>query len=138
MELPAKMEEARDAEGTKDGPSSHASPLNEEIVDELREMMGATFVVAIDAFLADTPSCLAALREAATDGETTTLENLAHTLQGCGGILGALGLVVVCQDLVQHCRAGTLDDAMQKVERIATEYGRVQAVLTTIRHEQVA
>ena len=34
MELPVKMEEARDAEDTKDGPSSHDSPLDEEIVDD--------------------------------------------------------------------------------------------------------
>ncbi len=81
---------------------------------------------------------LAALREAATDGETTTLEQLAHTLKGSSGNLGALRLADVCKDLVESCRTGTLDGAMEQVERIAIEYGRVQAVLTTMRHTQVS
>ncbi len=126
-----------EAEDTRDGSSAHVSPLDQDIVDDLREMMGETFVMAIDAFLADTPPRLAGLRQAAADGESTTLVHLAHTLQGSCGNLGALRLADVCNDLVEQCRAGTLDDAIEQVERIATEYGRVQAGLTTIRHEQV-
>ncbi len=64
-------------------------------------MLGEAFVKAIDAFVADTPSRLEALREAATDGETTTLKHLAHTLKGSSGNLGALRLTDLCHDLVE-------------------------------------
>ncbi len=100
--------------------------------------MGEAFAKAIDAFIADTSSRLEALREAATDGETTTLEHLAHPLQGSRGNLGALRLADLCQDLVEQCRAGTLDDTLEMVERIATEYNRVEVVLTTMRHTQIS
>ena len=71
--------------------------------------MGANVVLAIDAFVADTPPHLAALREAATGGDTTALEHLAHTLKGSSGNLGALRLADLCHDQVKQCRAGTLD-----------------------------
>ncbi len=131
-------QEARATEDTRDGSSAHASPLDDEIVDELREVMGASLVLAIDAFVADTPPHLAALREAARGGDTTALEHLAHTLKGSSGNLGALRLADLCHDLVQQCRAGTLDDGLEQVEGIATEYARVQAALTTIRQAGAA
>ncbi len=92
----------------------------------------------IDSFFTETPLYLEALRQAATDNEITTLEPLAHTLRGSSGNLGALRLADLCHDLVAQCRAGTLDDALEQVERIATEYDHVQAVLTTRRYTQVS
>ncbi|MEE8292611.1 MAG: Hpt domain-containing protein [Candidatus Tectomicrobia bacterium] len=92
-------------------------------------MMGETFVVTIDAFLADTLLRLAALHEAATDSESTALEDLAHTLNGNCGYLGALGLADVCENLAEQCRAGTLDDAMEQVKHITTEFDRVRQTL---------
>ena len=92
----------------------------------------------INSFLTETPSYLEALRQAATDDEATTLEPLAHTLRGSSANFGALRLADLCHDLVVQCRAGTLDEAREKVERIATEYDRVQAVLSTMLHTQVS
>ena len=54
-----------------------------------------------------------ALRKAATGDETTALEHLAHTLKGSSGNLGALRLPDLCHDLVEQCRAATLDQAME-------------------------
>ena len=73
---------------------------------------------------------------AAIDDETTTLEPLAHTLRGSSSNFGALRLADLCNDLVVQCRAGTLDDALEKVERIATAYDHVQATLTAMCQTQ--
>ena len=94
--------------------------------------MGEAFVDVIDSFLTETPSYLEALRQAAIDDAATTLEPLAHTLQGSSSNFGALRLADLCHELVVQCRAGTLDEALEKVERIATEYDHIQAALTAM------
>ena len=55
-------------------------------------------------------------------------------MMGSSGNLGAVRLADLCHVLVEQCRAATLNQAMEQVEHIASEYDRVETVLTSIRH----
>ncbi len=116
---------------------AHPSPLDGEVLDELREVMEDDFFRAIGAFLHDTPRRLETLQQAAARGDAEALLGAAHALQGNSGNLGAMVLSDLCQDVVHSCRSASLTDAVQQVAHIEAEYARVQAALEQILQEQV-
>lgn len=66
-------------------------------IDQLRDLGGDDFVTElIDLFLGQTPSQLAAMRDALTQGDSTALQKVAHTLKSSAGNFGGRVLQELC------------------------------------------
>ena len=84
----------------------------------------------IEGFLTDARVQLAALREAATQGDARVLEQVAHALRGNSGSLGARHMDPICAELEALGRLGDLAHAPVLVARLEAEFDRVREALT--------
>ena len=85
----------------------------------LRELVGI--------FVEDGPKRLEALRAAMTAVDVHQLEQIAHSLKGSAGILGAGELQQVCAELELAAAAKRFDVAPALLARLDHELGRVVA-----------
>lgn len=103
---------------------------------DLRESVGGDpvfFAELVDEFLADAPTQLATLREAATSGDTEAARRAAHTLKGNSRTFGADGLASLCQEAEAGAAAGELDAVLARVDEIVEEWSRVEFELVAFR-----
>ena len=115
------------------------SALDNAVLGELRESVGDDpefLAELIDDFVADAPTQLKSLREAATSGDATGARRAAHTLKGTGRTFGAGELASLCQDAEAAAGAGNLDSVLSRVDEIDREWGRVCAALLAYRDTQ--
>jgi HPt (histidine-containing phosphotransfer) domain-containing protein len=105
-------------------------------IGELRASVGgdAAFLAElIDEFLADVPSQLASLREAAASGDAPLAQRSAHTVKGTSRTFGATDLASHCQHAEAAAGAGDLDGVLARMAAIDREWSRVQAELVALR-----
>jgi HPt (histidine-containing phosphotransfer) domain-containing protein len=113
--------------------------LDDGALQNLRDLGGEEFLVeVIDAFLADAPELLAALRRSLDDGASEELRRAAHTLKSNGATLGAEEFTELCRSLEQRAKDGELDGASELVDRIEQEYGPLRDALVALRSEPVS
>jgi HPt (histidine-containing phosphotransfer) domain-containing protein len=108
------------------------SPLDNAVLAELRASVGddPEFVAElIDDFLADAPTQLDALREAAGSGDANAAMRAAHTLKGNSRTFGAGSLASLCQDAEAAAGAGDLNAVLSRLDGIDAEWRRVRAEL---------
>ena len=74
----------------------------------------------VDAFVADIPAQLEAMRSGAAGGEAETVTRAAHTLKSSSASLGALALAEACRALEAQARGGDLVDADEHIARVET------------------
>jgi HPt (histidine-containing phosphotransfer) domain-containing protein len=104
--------------------------------ERLKNDTGADFVgELIDAYREETPQLLAKLRHALTAHDADTFRQAAHSIKSTSNAFGALALGALAKDLEMLGRAGDLDGAQEKVDRLAAEYDRVQAALKDLAHD---
>ena len=107
--------------------------LDRKVLDALRALRrpGRPDVVGkiVDAFLTSSPALLATMREAVTRSDAEALHRAAHTFKTSSANVGAVTLSAHCRELEAAGRARTLTNAATLLERITTEYGRVEAAL---------
>jgi two-component system sensor histidine kinase/response regulator len=89
----------------------------------VRELLGI--------FLGDTPPRLAALRAAVAAGDVQALEHGVHTLNGSAGSMGAWAIVATCDALDTLAHQPDLTAASALLDRLETEFARVQAAIAT-------
>ena len=87
----------------------------------------------IDVFLQDVPKMLAELRGAADASDARTVDRSAHTLKSSSASLGGLAMARLCADLEARAHGGSLDGAVESVERIGHEYERLRDALSEAR-----
>jgi HPt (histidine-containing phosphotransfer) domain-containing protein len=93
-----------------------------EFVDEL-----------IDTYLADTDVQLAAMRQAATDGDAAAMMRPAHSLKSSSENVGATTLIDACRSLEADAKAGAVPDAMGRVAACEAAFEAVRAALLAER-----
>jgi CheY-like chemotaxis protein len=91
----------------------------------------------IHTFLQEVPPQLAALQEAAAQGESRTLENVAHLLRGTSGAVGAHELRVACAQIEQSGREGTAEGVEALAAALDPLFQRAQVALEATRARQM-
>ncbi len=102
------------------------------VLDELVHSFAGDAAFArglIDAFLADAPVQLAALRQALDSRDGVAFRRAAHTLKSNGASFGAFPLSAMCRQLEQMGQANALDGVSEALARIEAEYRKVEAAL---------
>lgn len=98
--------------------------LDQQLVRELRDIMGDDFDNLVAAFVRDGRERLAGLREAC-GGDPEHLQQLAHSFKGSSSNLGALEMTELCLALEQHAvdqaRAEQLLDQLEVAYQRACE-----------------
>jgi HPt (histidine-containing phosphotransfer) domain-containing protein len=115
------------------------SALDTAVLGELRQSVGddPEFVAElIDDFLADAPTQLESLREAATSGDAIDARRAAHTLKGNSRTFGAGALATLCQEAEAAAGAGDLGAVLLRIDELDAEWGRVQAELLAFRDDR--
>ncbi|MEZ5465924.1 MAG: ATP-binding protein [Lysobacteraceae bacterium] len=110
-------------------PASGEPPLDDEIVSDLREIMGAEFLSLVNVFLEDAPKAILQLEAAAIANDFDALVGPAHSLKSTSANLGALKLSELAKTVEHGSRKGSLDRPTDVVSALAGEFGRVQAAL---------
>ncbi|MBY0556670.1 MAG: response regulator, partial [Burkholderiaceae bacterium] len=78
-------------------PGSLPCPVNREVFDKVRDILGDSLVQAIQPYLEDAPRCIDALQQALSCGDLATAAERAHTLKGASANLGAETLAQLAQ-----------------------------------------
>jgi HPt (histidine-containing phosphotransfer) domain-containing protein len=114
-----------------------ARPLEgktEAALDKLRELGGDDFLAElIDAFLADAPGLLEALRSGLEQGDADEVRRAAHTLKSNGATFGAEDFAELCRELEVLARDGRLAGAGELADRIERRYARLEQNLAALR-----
>lgn len=108
--------------------------LDQGVLDRLRKQMGERADEKLPKLVAD--FCIDArnlqlrARQALVEGKLAELERLAHTLKSTSAALGVTALSKYCYDLEKAASKGNMDGLNQLLHRIASEWQRVEAVLS--------
>ncbi len=92
--------------------------LDPDAIDRLLEITGGdpAFVdELIDTYLEDAVTQLAAMRQAALDGDPAAMERPAHSLKSSSATVGAMALAELCRSLEADARAGVVDEPAARV-----------------------
>jgi HPt (histidine-containing phosphotransfer) domain-containing protein len=112
------------------------APLDQATLDDVLESTGGDpefMAELIDAYLADVPTHLAAMRRAADEDDATMLNRAAHTLKSSSASLGALTLSSMSRDVEELARRGTTSEGAALLPEIEQEWFRVEAALGAYR-----
>ncbi|HJQ29832.1 MAG TPA: ATP-binding protein, partial [Rubrobacter sp.] len=117
------------------GSTAADDSLDQTVLADLRTIQqegGANIVeMLIESFLDETPTHVAALREAAAQGDTTLFKRKAHALNGiCRGV-GASRMASICQELERLAGLGDMTRAPDMLGRLGEEFSRVRTMLAT-------
>jgi CheY-like chemotaxis protein len=126
----ATVLEAGDGSATRE--DSEEDPLDQSVLAGLRELQeeGEPDILkeVVELFLTDVPPQLAALRGAVEAGDAHSVEQIAHTLKGSCGNMGAKRIEALCTELEEIGRSGDLRAAPARISRLEEEFRRVRAV----------
>ncbi|MGY0559871.1 ATP-binding protein [Luteimonas sp. A277] len=106
-----------------------APVIDEEVLDELRSMLGDEVEHLIDLFLEDTPKLLARLEIAASKPDYAALRDAAHSLKSSSANLGAMLLSAAARRVEQGAREGKLERPAVAVAVVINEFGRARRQL---------
>jgi signal transduction histidine kinase/CheY-like chemotaxis protein/HPt (histidine-containing phosphotransfer) domain-containing protein len=109
--------------------AARADPISREVVDDLRDIMGAEFDSLVRVFLEDAPRSIARLRQAAEGGEIDLMVGPAHTLKSTSANLGAMELSAVAKLIEYGARQKNLDEPLTRVAQLEQEYSRADQAL---------
>jgi diguanylate cyclase (GGDEF)-like protein len=95
------------------------SPLDHDVFDKLREILGPALQQTVAPFLEDTPGYLTRLEEAVQEGNADAARAMAHSVKGSSGNLGA----------------GTLAQLAKEAEELAIEHrvAEIRPLLSRLR-----
>ena len=112
--------------------------IDHAVLDSLLEVTGGDveFVESLIAtYLGDSPTLIAALRQAAATDDIAAVVLPAHSLASTSLTMGATELGERCRALEHEARAGSVADLAARVEGIAADFDGVRAELGAIRLE---
>ena len=114
-------------------PSHGRPPVDQEIIQDLLEMMGAEFTELVRVYLEDTPRSVEALERAAHGGDMEALVAPSHSLKSTSANLGALALSEMARKIEHGARLQKLEgEPVMLVAELAAEYQRVAAELRRV------
>ncbi len=106
------------------------SVLNEELLDELRELMGDDLTLLIDTYRKDTQYRLSAIRQALELSDLNAVVDAAHSLKGSSANVGAIHMEDLCHQIVKAARNGNQDTVAKLFPELCSEYERVSGQFT--------
>jgi HPt (histidine-containing phosphotransfer) domain-containing protein len=110
--------------------------IDQAVFERLAATMGGAFVVElIDTFREDAREQIATLRRALAATDLETFRRAAHSLKSTSESLGASGLADLARELESQARAGSLEGAGARVERLAGAYETAARALEELRHD---
>ncbi len=111
-------------------PAGAASALDQGMLDDLLDMMGADFTDLVRVYLDETPIKIAQLRQAADTGSLDGLVAPAHSLKSTSANLGAMNLSEMAKRIEHGARQQQLPgEPRQLVADVAAEFERVAGEL---------
>jgi CheY-like chemotaxis protein len=129
---PTEDRNATTSEGPTDS-SATAAMLDRGVLAQLQEELGGAEALrqVIATFLEGTPRFLGGLRAAASRGDASGMQQVAHTLRSTSAMLGATALAAQCAELEHLSRAGIVPDAVSRVAAIDALYHALTLALKT-------
>jgi HPt (histidine-containing phosphotransfer) domain-containing protein len=106
-----------------------AGSIDDEVLEELRAVLGGELDRLIRVFLDDAPKHISALEAAAAVPDLEALREHAHSLKSASANLGAMLLSAAAKRVELGARTGTLDRPAVEVAKIAWEFKRARDVL---------
>src|SRR6185312_10023913 len=91
-------------------PADNSSPLDREVFDKLREILGSTLQQAVVPFLEDTPAYLVQLEQAIMELDAEKARAAAHSIKGSSGNLGAVDVSQLSKQAEDFALDGRLTD----------------------------
>ena len=115
--------------------SAQDDSLDQTVLADLRTIQqeggGNIVEMLVETFLDETPTHVAALREAAVQGETPLFKRTAHALNGiCRGV-GASRMASICEELEKVAGSGHIARSPDLLDRLEEEFARVRTLLAT-------
>jgi two-component system sensor histidine kinase/response regulator len=105
-------------------------PLDEGVLAGLRELGDADLLSELSTmFVDDASSPLGGLREATEGGDAKSVKQIAHTLKGSSGNMGAKRMAKICAELEYVGASGDLSYAPELLGRLEEEFSRVRPAL---------
>ncbi len=104
-------------------------PIDTEVLDELRTVLGDEVRHLIQVFLDDAPSLIAKLETAATRPDYPLLYEAAHSLKSSSANLGAMHLSAAAKRIELAARSESLDRPAVAVALLAGEFERARDAL---------
>ncbi len=108
-------------------PSAH--PVDQNILDELREVMEDDFIEIIDLYLNNVPSQIQNIKDSAEKKDTDAISRTAHNLKSTSGNIGAKRVFNLCKALEEDGRKGKIGGCLESIKAIEAEFGRVKIFL---------
>lgn len=103
--------------------------LDNSVLDELREVIGAQTAQIIGVFLDDTPALIQQLQDASVAADLDQLRAIAHSLKSASANVGAIALSVAARRIEHDARAGTLERPAVAVALLIAEFARARIAL---------
>jgi HPt (histidine-containing phosphotransfer) domain-containing protein len=107
--------------------------LDAEVIAGLRELSDEDgpdiLVELVEMYLGDTPPRLVALREAVGQSDAEAVKQIAHSVKGSSGNLGAQRMARLCAELETAGTNRDLARATRLLRRIEAEFGRASEAL---------
>ena len=125
-----------DAKETLPAGAPAAAGVDRAAVERLTATMGAAFVAElIDTFAEDARGQVTSLRQALAATDVDAFRRAAHSLKSTSETLGAMGLAGLARELEAQARAGSLEGAAARLERLADTCETVTRTLGELRHD---
>ena len=103
--------------------------IDQEKVDELRDIIEEGLDELIDDFLDHTPAELRKIQQAIEDNDQDQIYRLTHTLKSSSGNIGMALLSDYCKTMEYQARNGELKDAAGQLRAMYDEYEHLRALL---------
>ncbi len=110
--------------------------IDNEVLDELRAMLGDEVDRLIDVFLEDTPRLISALESAAVGPDFNGLRDAAHSLKSSSANLGAMSLSAAAKRVELGARQQSLERPAVAVALIANEFQRARQMLRAMQRSE--
>jgi PAS domain S-box-containing protein len=125
------------------GPAEPAAPaagaIDRAVFERLVATTGGPFVAElIDTFGEDARELLATLRRTLAATDRDAFRRAAHSLKSTAESLGATGLAALARELEVAARAGSLDGAGARIDRLTDHYERAASALGDLRRDLTA
>jgi CheY-like chemotaxis protein/signal transduction histidine kinase/HPt (histidine-containing phosphotransfer) domain-containing protein len=111
------------------GETPALASIDRAALDEILQLDKSTGAVVLReivvSYRASSTKLMLQLRSAVADADTELVEQLAHSLKGGSGQLGATLFASLCEDMISSIRANDLDGLTVQFERAAIEHSAV-------------
>ncbi|HEX6082236.1 MAG TPA: response regulator, partial [Methylomirabilota bacterium] len=124
------------AAASGDGAAPADGAIDRAAFDRLVASTGREFVVElIETFDEDARELLAALRRSLAGLDVDGFRRAAHSLKSTAESLGAVALGALARELEGQARAGSLEGAAQRLDRLEQHYARAARALGDLRRD---